>query len=386
MLPIFLLILIPFLSILFFFFFLTTSKSNSKAPKSYPLVGSFFAILAHQDRQLQWFSEILQDSPSATFVLRRSYSNRQVFSGNPAVVQHILKSNFQNYGKGETFRSRLTDFLGHGIFNLDGDESWKFQRQVASHEFNTKSLRKFVETVVDAELSDRLIPILSSAAKDGTVLDFQNILQSPPYIAGRDTTSAALTWYFWLLSQHPEVQSKVVKEIKEHSEVPAYEEVKDLVYVHASLCECMRLYPPVPLDTKEALNDDVLPGGTVVKKGMRVSYFPYAMGRLESLWGSDWAEFKPERWLQKENNSKSWRFVQKDSYHYPVFQAGPRICLGKEMAFLQMKSVVAGVLRRFKVVPAFEREAVEPEFISYLTAKMKGGFPVKIVERGQDEN
>ncbi|KAK7843938.1 cytochrome p450 94a1 [Quercus suber] len=147
----------------------------------------------------------------------------------------------------------------------------------------------------------------------------------------------------------------------------------------------MRLYPPVPLDTKEALNDDVLPGGMVVKKGMRVSYFPYVMGRLESLWGSDWAEFKPERWLQKEN-SKSWRFVQRDLYHYPVFQAGPRICLGKEMAFLQMKRVVAGVLRRFKVVPAFEREVVEPEYISYLTAKMKGGFPVKIVERGQDEN
>ena len=505
MLPIFLLILIPFLSLFFFFFLLNTSKSNSKAPKSYPLVGSFFAILANQDRQLQWFSDILLDSPSATFVLRRSYSKRQVFSGDPAVVQHILKSNFQNYGKGETFHSGLTDFLGHGIFNLDGDESWKFQRQVASHEFNTKSLRKFVETVVDTELSDRLIPILSSAAKDGTVLDFQNIIQrfafdnicriafgfDPVYLspslpqakfaiafedsvrishgrltasipliwkikkffnigsekrlkmaisevkeyamnivkqkkqkleqlgekesldddllsrclssghvdekfvtdivisflmAGRDTTSAALTWYFWLLSQNPEVQSKVVKEIKEHSEVPAYEEVKDLVYVHASLCECMRLYPPVPLDTKEALNDDVLPGGTVVKKGMRVSYFPYAMGRLESLWGSDWAEFKPERWLQKEENSKSWRFVQKDSYHYPVFQAGPRICLGKEMAFLQMKSVVAGVLRRFKMVPAFEREVVEPEYISYLTAKMKGGFPVKIVERGQDEN
>ena len=51
------------------------------------------------------------------------------------------------------------------------------------------------------------------------------------------------------------------------------------------------------------------------------------------------------------------------------------------MAFLQMKRVVAGVLRRFKVVPAFEWEVVEPEYISYLTTKMKGGFPVKIVER-----
>ena len=109
-------------------------------------------------------------------------------------------------------------------------------------------------------------------------------------IAGRDTTSAALTCYFWLLSQHPEVQSKVVKEIRNiPKSLLNYEEVKDLVYIHASLCECMRLYPPVPLDTKEDLNDDVLPGGMVVKRGMRVSYFPYAMGRLESLWGSDWA-------------------------------------------------------------------------------------------------
>ena len=46
--------------------------------------------------------------------------------------------------------------------------------------------------------------------------------------------------------------------------------------------------------------------------------------------------------------------MQRDSYHYPVFQAGPRIFLGKEMAFLQMKRVLAGNLRRFKVVPAFE--------------------------------
>ncbi|KAL0016347.1 hypothetical protein SO802_003416 [Lithocarpus litseifolius] len=489
-----LLILIPLLSLLFFLFL--NSNSNSKVPKSYPLVGSFFAILANRKRPLPWLSGIIQVSPSATFVLQRNYSTRRVYSGNPALVQHILKTNFSNYVKGDDFNRTLTDFLGHGIFNIDGD-SWKFQRQVSSHEFNTKSLRKFIETVVDTELSDRLIPILSSAAKQGTVLDFQDILQrfafdnickiafgfDPAYLlpslpqakfalafedgvrisserfsavhpvfwnfkkllnigsekrlknaisevrefalnivkekkqrlgekesldsvdllsrflssghsdenfvtdivisfilAGRDTTSAALTWFFWLLSKNPEIESEILNEINEKSEAPVFDEVKDMVYTHASLCESMRLYPPVPINGKEAVNDDVLPGGTVVKKGMRVIYFPYAMGRLEMLWGSDWAEFKPERWLQKEE--ESWKFVGRDWYTYPVFQAGPRICLGKEMAFLQMKRVVAGVLRRFKVVPAFE-EGVnhEPEFVSYLTSKMKGGFPVKIVER-----
>ncbi|KAK7824452.1 cytochrome p450 94a1 [Quercus suber] len=313
-----------------------------------------------------------------------------VFSGNPAVVQHILKTNFPNYEKGDISRRALTDFLGHGIFNVDG-ESWKFQRQVSSHEFSTKSLRKFVETVVDTELSDRLIPILSSAAKHGMELSLifktffkekrlriavseirefaMNIINEKKQelgekqsldsvdllsrflssghsdenfvidivisfiLAGRDTTSAALTWLFWLLSKNPEIESEILKEIYEKSEAPVYDEVKDMVYTHASLCESMRLSVPV-------VSDDVLPDGIVVKKGMRVSYFSYAMGRLEMLWGSEWAEFKPERWLQKEeenSNSKSsssWKFVGRDSYTYPVFQAGPRICLGKEMAFL----------------------------------------------------
>ncbi|KAI7992829.1 Cytochrome P450 94A2 [Camellia lanceoleosa] len=69
--------------------------------------------------------------------------------------------------------------------------------------------------------------------------------------------------------------------------------------------------------------------------------------------------------------------MARDPYTYLVFQAGPRICLGKEMAFLQMKRVVSGVMRQFRVVPAFE-EGEEPILIAHLVSKMKGGFPVKI--------
>lgn len=210
-------------------------------------------------------------------------------------------------------------------------------------------------------------------------------------LAGRDTTSSALTWYLWLLSKNPHVESEVLKEIKEKSEAPVFDEVKDMMYSHASLCESMRLYPPVAADTKEAVNDDVLPDEMVVKKGMRVTYMPYTMGRLETLWGSDWAEFKPERWLEKDKAEDShWRFVGRDAYTYPVFQAGPRICLGKEMAFLQMKRVLAWILRRFKVVPPLEEsvepaleEGVEPEFVPEMTSRMKGGLSVRIVERDE---
>ncbi|KAB2075456.1 hypothetical protein ES319_A07G222200v1 [Gossypium barbadense] len=224
------------------------------------------------------------------------------------------------------------------------------------------------------ESVDLLSRFLNSGHSDE---DFATDIVISFILSGRDTTSAALTWFFWLIYKHPEVENEILKEIKEKSDMPVYEEVKDMVYVHASLCESMRLYPPVPTDGKLAMEDDVLPDGTVVKKGTLVTYAPYATGRMEKIWGSDWSMFKPERWLERDEAGK-WRFVGRDPYTYPVFQAGPRICLGKEMAFLQMKRVVAGILRRFKVVPATEDDGFQPVFLAYLTAKMKGGFPIKV--------
>ena len=91
-------------------------------------------------------------------------------------------------------------------------------------------------------------------------------------------------------------------------------------------------------------------------------------------------EFQPERWLENDDAAEKKIFRARDPYVYPVFQAGPRICLGKDMAFLQMKRVVAGVLRQCKVVPAVD-DGSEPVYVAALTSKMKGGFLVKIKER-----
>lgn len=153
-----------------------SSPTSNLLPKSYPIIGSYFAIYANRERRVEWLSDMIKLSPSATFVLNRFFGQRQIFTGNPSNVQHILKTHFRIYPKGELLRCSLHDFLGDGIFNINGD-AWKFQRRVSSHEFNRKSLRKFVEHVVDAELSGRLIPILASAAKNGAVLDLQDILQ-----------------------------------------------------------------------------------------------------------------------------------------------------------------------------------------------------------------
>ncbi|KAK9055737.1 hypothetical protein SSX86_026822 [Deinandra increscens subsp. villosa] len=482
----------------FFLLFKSVKPARKPGPKSYPLIGSLFSLLQNRHRFIQWTADIVNNTPTKTVTIHLPLGRVRVITANPAVVRHVLKTSLHLYPKGARARNTLFDLLGDGILNVDGDD-WRFQRQVSLREFNTKSLRHFVEHVVDDELNGRLLPLLSTSA---AVIDLQNVLQrfafdnickiafgydpacltpSMPHdifatafdeavvistgrmranlpliwklkrllnvgsekrlrnavavvrefaenitkekireleknsslgsvdllsrfltsghsdekfiadivisfiLAGRDTTSAALTWFFWLLHKNPRIESEILKEIQEKSkkETSIYEGVKDMVYTHASLCESMRLYPPVAIDAKQAAADEVLPDGTFVRKGYPVTYHVYAMGRSEELWGADWAEFRPERWLEKDVSSGRWVFKPRDGYEYPVFQAGPRVCLGKEMAFLQMKRVVAGVLRRFKVVPAVD-DGVQPVYVAYFTAVMEGGFPVRIVERGDN--
>jgi cytochrome P450 len=196
-------------------------------------------------------------------------------------------------------------------------------------------------------------------------------------MAGRDTTSSAMTWLFWLLSKYPAQKQLILNEVNsalDNGEKPLdFETLKEMRFLKACLCESMRLYPPVAWDSKHALADDTLPDGTSVRKGDRVTFFPYGMGRMEELWGKDRFEFKPDRWFDGINGSGELKLVS--PYKFPVFQAGPRVCLGKEMAFIQMKYVVATILRRFEFSPVCENQ---PAFVPLLTGHMVGGFNVMV--------
>ncbi|KAF8397858.1 hypothetical protein HHK36_016783 [Tetracentron sinense] len=196
-------------------------------------------------------------------------------------------------------------------------------------------------------------------------------------LAGRDTVSSALTSFFWLSANHPEVKSAIRDESNRvmgpGQEFANFEQIREMHYLQAAVYESLRLYPPVQFDSKFAQEDDILPDGTFVRRGTRVTYHPYAMGRMEQAWGPDCLEFKPERWL---NNGI---FSPESPYKYPVFQAGLRVCLGKEMALVEMKSVIISLLRRFDFEIATKNR--EPRFAPGLTAIFRGGLPVLTRER-----
>lgn len=206
-------------------------------------------------------------------------------------------------------------------------------------------------------------------------------------LAGRDTSSVALCWFFWLVMQNPRVEDKIVKEIctvlmetrgadvaRWVDQPLGFEEVDRLVYLKAALSETLRLYPSVPEDSKHVVADDVLPDGTFVPAGSAVTYSIYSTGRSKEAWGEDCLEFRPERWLNESGD----RFASYDSFRFVAFNAGPRICLGKDLAFLQMKSIAAAVLLRHRLdIAAGHR--VEQKMS--LTLFMKDGLKVDVRRR-----
>ncbi|KAK4271780.1 hypothetical protein QN277_020421 [Acacia crassicarpa] len=191
------------------------------------------------------------------------------------------------------------------------------------------------------------------------------------FVAGRDTITSALTWFFWLVAKHPSVEAKILQEIKQEKEV------KSQVYLHAALCEALRLYPPIPFETKQAIKQDMLPSGHEVGPRTKILVSLYTMGRTEETWGKDCLEFKPERWISGKGG-----IVHIPSYKFISFNAGPRTCLGKDLSFIQMKIVASSILRNYHV-HVVEDHPISPTLSIVLL--MKYGLKVQITKRGVEE-
>lgn len=263
---------------------------------------------------------------------------------------------------------------------------WKVKRLLNLG--SEKKLRKAIKKVdVLAEEVIRQKRLMGFSTNDDLLSRFMGSINDDKYLrdivisfllAGRDTVASALTSFFWLLDQHPGVVTSIRDELSSPSggqqhKLAGVDQLREFHYLQAALYESMRLYPPVQFDSKFCQQDDVLPDGTFVRKGTRLTYHPYAMGRMESIWGSDCLQFKPQRWL--ENGV----FQPESPYKYPVFQAGLRVCLGKEMALMEMKSVAVALIQRFDIQPVAPSSTML--FAPGLTATMRGGFPVTIRER-----
>ncbi|KAM4087192.1 hypothetical protein ACJW30_10G159300 [Castanea mollissima] len=474
-------------------------RSPKNRKKYHPVAGTSIHQLVNFHRLHDFMTEL--SSKHRTFRLL-DQNRALVYTADPANVEHLLKTNFQNYGKGWFHYNILTDLLGDGIFTVDG-EKWRHQRKESSYEFSTNILKNF-SSVVFKTNAVKLSRILSEAVSSNKTIEIQDLFMKssldsvfkivlgveldsmcgtyeegirfsnafdeasaitsyryvdifwkikrllnigseamlrnnmkvidefvykvitskieqvnnplvdlpmkkgdilsrflelrktdPKYlkdiilsfmIAGKDTTASTLSWFIYLLCKHPHIQEKIALEVRESTNLKDNSSIDELAnsmteealvrmqYLHAALTETLRLYPAVPVDGKICFSDDTWPDGYSVRKGDAVAYYPYAMGRMKFLWGDDAEEFRPERWLDE-----NCLFQQESPFKFTAFQAGPRICLGKEFAYRQMKIFSAVLLGSYIFKLSDEKKSIT--YRTMLTLQIDGGLHIRAIPR-----
>ncbi|KAH7313319.1 cytochrome P450 [Stachybotrys elegans] len=172
-------------------------------------------------------------------------------------------------------------------------------------------------------------------------------------LAGRDTTGCCLQWTFWLLARHQNVLGRLRREIEQvlglgaDAPPPKREDLTRMPYLNLVIKEVLRLYPSVPVNSREAVRLTTLPVGggpdgtspVLVRPGEGVGYCVYAMHRRKDIYGDDADKFRPERWEDDSLKDIGWAYLP--------FNGGPRRCLGQEFALLEVTYAVARIVQAF---------------------------------------
>lgn len=189
-------------------------------------------------------------------------------------------------------------------------------------------------------------------------------------LAGYETTGHLLPWMFHLLATHPQIQNELIAEVdqKLNGRIPTGEDTFDLVVLNNVVEETLRLYPSVWAWTKRSLEPDQMreadfPAGSI--------FFisPYLMHRHPKYWNAP-DQFIPSRWTSE--------LREKNRLVYFPFGMGPRTCVGKHFALMEIRLFLIQFFQRFRVEPDLEH-SVEPHF--QLTIGMKETLSVKLFRR-----
>lgn len=190
-------------------------------------------------------------------------------------------------------------------------------------------------------------------------------------LAGHETTANTLTWTWYLLSEHPEVELRLHAELNNvlGGRVPTVEDLPDLSYTRMVLEEALRLYPAAPFLSRKAVAADELRGCHIPANSM-VMISPYAMHRHPAFWEEP-LRFEPERFEPE-------RATARPAYAYFPFGGGPRVCIGNSFAMMEAQLILSTVAQRYqlRLIPG---HPVESQMV--VTLRPRYGLPMTIHAR-----
>lgn len=220
-------------------------------------------------------------------------------------------------------------------------ELWKLEKEVGSlilqvvkDRKKVKSENDLLQMILEGANNDEV----KLASMDSFIIDnCKNI-----YFAGHETTATSTSWILLLLASHPEWQSQVRDEVVEicRSSIPDVNMLRKMKLLTMVIQEALRLYPPAPFVTREALQDTKL-GDLYVPKGVALWFPTIALNQDPEIWGADSQIFNPDRFSNGIGKACNNPQV------YMPFGCGPRVCVGQNFAMIEMKIIISLILSKF---------------------------------------
>ncbi|XP_073967306.1 cytochrome P450 4C1-like [Choristoneura fumiferana] len=295
-----------------------------------------------------------------------------------------------------TYRFTRIYLFMDSIFNLTQMGSAQKKVLEIIRKFTTKVIRERKELLRNTDLTNigehndanedifmkkskkvAMLDLLISAEKEG-LIDQAGIQEEVDtfMFEGHDTTASGLTFCMQVLANNKHIQDKAAKEINELIGDPnrpiEMEDLRNMRYLECCIKESLRMYPPVPFIGR-SLTEDVTLSNYHVPAGVQCHISIYDLHHREDLFPNP-SVFDPDRFLPEN-------CIGRHPYSYIPFSAGPRNCIGQKFAMLEMKLVLAEVLRKFELQPVTRPEDLK--FVADLVLRNKDPVYVTFAKRNK---
>ena len=297
------------------------------------------------------------------------------------------------FGAGRVAMKDTAERIGAAIHVIQAAADKEFQAPLVLPEWlptvmnrQRRDAREVLYEIIDRLIADRRAQ--GNAADSGDLLSM--LLQSRDeagdrmsdaevrdqlvtlFVAGHETTSNALTWTWYLLSQHPVVETRLHEELDGvlGSRPPALADLPHLPYTMQIIKESMRLYPPAwVVNVRRAATDTTL-GPYAVKRGDQLWLSPFVMHRRPAYF-PDPERFDPDRWTAERERALP-------KFAYMPFGGGPRVCIGNGFALMEAHLIVAAVAQRYRL---HLRPDHPIDLNAQITLSNHGGMPMTAERR-----
>jgi cytochrome P450 len=228
--------------------------------------------------------------------------------------------------------------------------------------------------IEDTDPGDLLSMLLSARDADtGEGMSDQQIRDEVTtiFFAGHETTASTLSWAWYLLAQHPEIEARLHEELDRvlAGRQPTAADYTGLVFTRLIIDEVLRLYPPAWMFARQTIEADEI-AGYHIPAGSMIMLSPYVTHRHPAYWENP-DQFDPERFLAE-------RSADRPKYAYFPFGGGPRLCIGRDFALVEAALVLAEIAQRYRMRLV---EGAEVHAQPIATLRPRPGVPVILEAR-----